>query len=114
MANVTYFVITIDIGSRLDFTISLVDDATEAPLDLTGYTATCKIRKSYFSDIDVFTIPVVIHENPGTGVMELKMTGAETELLKPGRYVYDVEIVKDTTKIRVLEGIAVVTPNATR
>jgi hypothetical protein len=44
------------------------------------------------------------------------MTAANTALLTPGRYVYDLVITNsvDNSKTRVIEGTAIVLPSVTR
>jgi hypothetical protein len=43
------------------------------------------------------------------------MTSSNTANLKPGRYVYDLEIEDEANTVtRVIQGIAVVTPQVTR
>ena len=42
------------------------------------------------------------------------MTAANTALLSPGRYMYDLVITTGTTKTRVVEGIINVLPGVTQ
>ena len=108
--------LTIDQGTTYSLTIT-VSDANANPLDLTGFTARAQLRKSYgATSYTAFT--VTIDDDPTTGNLTIKLTDAQTTLLKAGRYVYDVEIVSpvvDGSEVtRVLEGIITVTPEVTR
>jgi len=73
-------------------------------VNLTGYSARGKIRKSYTSSTSydfVVTIP-----NAVGGKLMLELDSATTAAIKPGRYLYDVEITQTSTgKVtRVVEG----------
>lgn len=91
-----------------------VTDSTGAILDLTGYTAEGQIRKTYTSSTAVaFTATI---EAPSSGNVNIALSASQTGAMKPGRYVYDVEITNDggTTVTRILEGQVEVTPSVTR
>jgi hypothetical protein len=81
--------------------------------DLTEFTARGKIKKSYHSQYSIdfdASIP-----NPTSGNIEISLDSSETAAMKPGRYVFDVEIVETSTgKVtRVQEGQLEVTPGVT-
>lgn len=108
-----YSNITIDQGS--DFSTSVVvEDATGNPADLTGYIAAGQMRKSYTSSTAYDFICIVKY--PGKGTLEVSMPNTTTESIKPGRYVYDIEIREGTNGpiTRVVEGQVNVTPGVTR
>jgi len=80
---------------------------------LTGYTAASMMRKSYYSS----TYYVIGAAVTGTsnGEITLTITSANTSLLTPGRYVYDLIIDNGANTVnRVVEGIATVLPSVTR
>lgn len=108
-----YTKITIESGATFSVDIEL-NNADGSNLDLTGYTGACKIRKSYYSNFNVYPLTVTVVNPPTDGKIILSATSSETSSFKPGRYVYDVEITSGSSVIRVLEGIAEVMPNATR
>tara|TARA_B100000925_G_scaffold262999_1_gene220644 strand:+ start:1555 stop:1881 length:327 start_codon:yes stop_codon:yes gene_type:complete len=102
--------IVIDQGTTFSTTIT-AKDSTGSAKDLTGYTTTAQIRKSYYSSSSTdFTTAQV----DGTGVITLSLTAAQTGNLKAGRYVYDVESASASETIRVVEGIVTVTPQVTK
>ena len=71
--------------------------------DLTGYSFTARISPNYHSD-DVTNLTTAI-VSAGDGTFSISLTDAQTETLKPGKYVYDV-IMTDTGgfKTKLLEG----------
>tara|TARA_A100001035_G_scaffold60245_1_gene45212 strand:- start:3007 stop:3333 length:327 start_codon:yes stop_codon:yes gene_type:complete len=102
--------IVIDQGTTFSTTVT-AKDSTGSAKDLTGYTTTAQIRKSYYSSSSTdFTTAQV----DGTGVITLSLTAAQTGNLKAGRYVYDVESASASETIRVVEGIVTVTPQVTK
>jgi len=102
--------LVIDQGTSFEITINVtLDDGSEK--DLTDYTVSSQIRKSYYtntytefttSKVDLF------------GEITLSLNPTQTSALKAGRYVYDVEIASDEETVRIIEGIVTVTPEVTR
>jgi hypothetical protein len=105
--------LTIDQGSTFSVSIEL-SDALGNPLDLSDYVARAQMRKSYGSNS--FTeFSVSISDNPAAGGISLALTSEQTRTLRPGRYVYDIEIENEEEGVkRILEGIVTVTPEVTR
>jgi len=110
---------TIDQGSDVSVEISCVN-IDGSVKDLSNHTIQAKMKKSYNSDsadtVD-FTAGVGV---PATdGVILLSLTNSQTDAIKPGRWVYDVEISfvdsdGAVIKERILEGRVQVTPSVTR
>lgn len=104
--------LVIDQGTTYSLTIT-VSDATGLPVNLTGYTLRSQLRKSYGATS--YTAFTTSSETPASGELTISLTATQTSALKPGRYVYDVEIVDTNSAVtRVLEGIITVTPEVTR
>lgn len=103
--------IYIDQGST--FTMSLiVTDQYGDVKDLSDYTVTGQIRKSYYSTTAIdFEAEASL---PLDGEITISLTSEQTNNLKAGRYVYDVEIASEVETLRVIEGIVVVNPGVTR
>ena len=77
----------IDQGSDFSTNIT-INDSAGAALDLTNYTASAQIRKTYSSS--TFTgFTVVFDADRLTGKITLSLTNAQTSALNPGSYVYD-------------------------
>ena len=103
----------IDQGADFSTGITLYADNGITPLDLTGYSFTSQMRKSYASSTaTTFACSV---PNPSTGQVILTLTASQTGALKPGRYLYDIEMVDLTTyRTRPVEGIVIVSPQITQ
>jgi len=103
----------IDQGS--DFVTQMIlenDDGT--PMNLTGISVYSQFRKSYNSTVGYsFTSTMVDALN---GSFKLSLSGTTSSTIKPGRYLYDVEILNtlNNTKNRVVEGIVSINPEITR
>lgn len=104
--------ITIEQGATFSTTVN-VEDAYNSPINLTGYSASSMMRKSYYSSTS-YTITATV-TGTSNGEITLSMTSANSALLSPGRYVYDL-IINDgaNTVTRVVEGIVTVLPSVTR
>tara|TARA_B100001175_G_C19452844_1_gene612245 strand:+ start:409 stop:744 length:336 start_codon:yes stop_codon:yes gene_type:complete len=103
------------IDQDADFTTTVtVNDSTGSALDLTGYTASAMIRKSYKSTTS--TAFTVAFESPRTlGQVTLSLTDTQTGALGAGRYVYDLVIITSGgDKTRVVEGIVTIKPSVSR
>ena len=107
-----YSEITIEQYSDFSTTVN-VDDIQGNPMNLTGYSASSQIRKSYYSTTATSFDASI--SNALTGEITLSLPSANTGDLSAGRYVYDLVITSPTNeKTRVVEGIAVVTPGVTK
>lgn len=110
MATVAY----LDIDQGSDFTVELNlenDDGT--PMSLVEYAVYSQFRKSYSSTIG-YTFDAEI-EDAANGKISLTYLGEDSSNIKPGRYLYDIELVHITgRKIRVVEGIVTINPEITK
>lgn len=110
---------TIDQGADVAIEIHLVE-ADGSVKDLTNYSASAKMKKSYNSDSsDTTTFTTTIADPATDGVVTLALSNTQTDALRSGRYVYDAEISfvdSDSNTIieRVLEGRIQVTPSVTK
>jgi hypothetical protein len=100
-------------GASFNTSITLDDVAGEA-FNLYTYTATSQMRKSYYSSNAAATFSVSTGNDPSLGVITMSLTAANTANIYPGRYVYDVYVTNSLSRVRVLEGIVNVTPQATK
>jgi hypothetical protein len=113
--------LTVDRGSDVAIELHLVEE-DNTPKDLTGFFASGKIKKNYnTTDSDqIFDFSVSYGSPLGAGIINLLLDRQVTDLMKPGRYVYDVELRNSdsidsaTTIERILEGKINVTPSVTR
>jgi hypothetical protein len=108
-----YANLTIDQGT--DFTsLVTVEGSNGLPFDLSGYTARGQARRNFNSSTSYAFVATI--NNPTEGEIILSMDNTVTQTMKPGRYVYDIEIVESATSdvTRVVEGQVEVTPRVTR
>ena len=108
-----YTNLTIDQGSDYMTEIT-VEDASGNDADLTGFIAYGQIRKTYSSTTKydfICTIPY-----PAQGIVQIKLPNSVTDVMKPGRYVYDVEVRVGVNGdiTRIVEGQLEITPGVTR
>lgn len=115
----TYEEFTIDQGTDIAIELHLVD-AQGAAKDLNFHSVSAKLKKNYNSDSDDTTNFTSIIASPASdGIVTLALTNTQTDNLKAGRYVYDVELSfvdsdGDTIIERILEGRIQVTPSVTK
>ena len=109
-----YVELYMDQGASFTNTLTITDDVTNAPVNISGYTLTSQMRRSYYSANATANITCTI-VSANTGNVQMSMTPANTALIKAGRYLFDVETT-DTNNyvVRILEGIINVTPGITR
>jgi hypothetical protein len=100
-------------GASFNTSITLDDVAGEA-FDLTGYTASSQMRKSYYSSNAAATFSVSTGKDASLGTITMSLDSANTANIYPGRYVYDVYVTNGDARVRVLEGIINVTPQVTK
>tara|TARA_X000001316_G_C906655_1_gene23142 strand:- start:48 stop:398 length:351 start_codon:yes stop_codon:yes gene_type:complete len=109
---------TIDQGADVTIQLNLVDN-TDTVKNLTNHTVSAKLKKNYNSDSSDTTDFTTAINNATTGVCSISLTNSQTNALKAGRYVYDVELSftdsgGDTIVERILEGRMQVTPSVTK
>lgn len=101
----------IDQGTTFSLTLIVTDQNNDLK-DLTDYTVSAQMRKSYYTSSSVsFTASASM---PEEGEITISLTATQTSALKAGRYVYDIEIASEVETLRVLEGIVVVNPEVTK
>lgn len=88
---------------------------TISNLDLTGYQVASQIRKLYSSSVSTnfnATIPVATATD---GKVKLELAASTTSAMKPGRYVYDIELTNPSGRVsRPIKGLVVIDPEVTR
>ena len=114
----TYEEFTIDQGADVAIELRL-ENADGSKKDLTTYTVNAKLKRTYKSN-DFVEFTSIIPDPPSDGIVTIALTNEQTDQLKPGRYVYDVEIssvdssTNNTLVERILEGRIQVSPSVTR
>ena len=103
--------IVIDAGADFDQVFNL-ENASNAPLDLSGYTATSKLKKHPASLTDKASFTVSF-PNRTQGALKIALGSSITSALKAGRYSYDVLLNDGSLKTRIVSGSAIVTAGVT-
>jgi hypothetical protein len=81
--------------------------------NLTGYSVTSYIRKSYASSTHIDFNATIFSITAGQ--VRVSLTDEQTTDIKPGRYMYDIEIQNSTgERLRISEGIIIFTPQITK
>jgi len=99
-------------GTDFDATFNIQNEDNTTPLNLTGYTAEAKLKKSYYTSTSTsFVVDFVDRYN---GILKISLNNTSTSALDPRRYVYDIILTSpQSIKTRVIEGILEVTPGVT-
>ena len=100
--------LTVEQGTDFEITIT-VRNKNNAPLNLTGYSATSEMKKHHVATTAYpFTVTFVDRSN---GRIALSMTNTVTDTLREGRYVYDIMLISpNSLKTRVIQGTVLVSP----
>ena len=103
----------VDAGSDYSIIVTIKNSAGSA-YNLTNYVIKSQMRKSYSSSL-AYDFNASVYD-ASNGKIKLALTAANSELIPPGRWLYDVEITQGATgpRKRVLEGIVTVTPQITQ
>lgn len=82
-------------GDKFPFMFSIKDDAGEY-MDKTGYTPSAQIRASVDDEAVVAEfVAELLDQVVAPGGVTLLLTGADTAVIPPGNYVWDVQLVND-------------------
>lgn len=104
----------IDKGTSFQNKITLTDDTTNTSINLSGYSASSQLRRSYYSTNASANLVCSVTD-AANGEITMSLAAANTSNLKAGRYVFDLKTVAPNGSIaRVLEGTIVVLPEVTR
>jgi len=107
-------IINLSLDQGVDFNVTItLQDSSNNPIDLTGYTGKSLLRQSYYCALNVFAITVAIPIPTNSGNIQLTIPASSTSYIPPGRYSYDVIITNNVLTTKVLQGIMVVNPSAT-
>lgn len=100
--------LVINAGENFSQSLNLLNSDSNAPLDITGYTATSMIRKHAESSVKTADFNVGI-TSAANGKIVLSLGSSITSSIKEGRYVYDVLLTTQSNfKTIVAEGMILV------
>jgi|TARA_R110000868_G_scaffold126884_2_gene334199 hypothetical protein len=104
--------LVIEQGATFSTTVN-VEDTAGAAINLSGYSASSQMRKSYYATSN--TIITATITGNANGEITLSMTSANTSNLTPGRQVFDLLITSPSNvKTRVVEGVIMISPGVTQ
>ena len=102
--------LTIDQGATFNQHF-LVKDEQGNTANLSGYTGSSEMRRTY-SSTNSYSITCNVYSN---GMVALTMDAVDSVDVPEGRYYYDVNITDANSVVyRILEGAVTVTPGVTR
>lgn len=104
----------LDIDQGSDFTaVFELENDDNSPMDLAGFQVYSQFRKSYNSLIAYQFVASIVDQ--ARGIISLYLSGSASSSIKPGRYLYDVEIVGvGNTKARVIQGVITINAEITK
>jgi hypothetical protein len=103
-------IVNLVISQGTDFSSSfMLEEYNDLPIDLSGYTGTCHIKKHPSSSTKYAMI--VSFPDPLYGEIKVSIGSTITSTIKEGRYLYDILLQETATglKTRVVEGTVTVT-----
>lgn len=106
----SYAELIVDQGTTFSTILTLTDDTTNLPIDLSGYTINSNIKKSYYSTNNTAVFTATIND-AAQGNVTISLPSDVSANVKAGRYVYDIKIKSPANTVtRIVEGIITVTP----
>ena len=113
MAAVYVSNLVINSGATFQQQFNIEGSTSNAATDLTGYHIAAQMRKhAGATGVTTFTASITDADD---GAIRVGLSSVTTATLKPGRYVYDVELIlADSTIEKVHYGIVTVNPEATK
>lgn len=103
-------IVNLVIPQGTDFSSSfMLEDYNDLPIDLSGYTGTCHIKK-HPSSSSKYSMDVTF-PSPDYGEILVSIGSTASSSMKEGRYLYDVLLTETATglKTRVVGGTVTVT-----
>lgn len=108
-----YFELYIDKGTDYTKTISLTDESSNTAINVSGYTVRGQLRRSYYSQNISANLICTIYDG-ANGKINLTLQPANTQNLKPGRYVFDVLTVDTNNQTeKPITGLINLSPGVT-
>lgn len=103
----------IDAGSTFNAIVT-VNGNDGNVLNLTGFSVAAQIKKSYAATT-AYSLNATVYDAL-TGKVKISLPAAVSSAMKPGRYLYDIEITApdNVQKLRAVEGLVIITPEITK
>jgi len=103
-------------GDNKSYTLAFTDSAGD-PIDITGWKIyfTMKRNPNHSDDQAPIKVDVIVHDDPANGLTSFNLTNAQTYLLMPGTYYYDIQVKKAENDIlTIVSGEIIVLADITR
>ena len=109
-----YVELYMDQGTNFSTSIQINNELNNTPQDVSSYSVTSQMRKSYLSQNSSATFVCTPQGN--TGVILITLDSANTANIPAGSYFFDVKVYDSilSTTTRLIEGIIFVTPEITQ
>lgn len=105
--------IVIEQGVKFQRTVQ-IKDKDENPVDITDDTFSGQVRKRHNSTDETLRFNITVAD-AANGKISVSLSESETTAVEAGEYVYDMTWEPSVgNKVRLLEGIATVSPGVTR
>jgi len=110
----TYANLFVDQGADFATVVTLQDESTLDPLDLTDLILYGQVRRTYTS-ATAFDFVIAVNDLAKAEI-KVSLPSSTNENMKPGRYVYDIFADNSTTgeSFKLLQGILEIIPRVTR
>ena len=109
-----YVELFMDQGADFTTAVTINDETTGLPQNLTGYEASSQMRKSLVSQNATATLVCTIPDVT-TGEVDITLDGANTANISAGTYFFDVRMREPGgVYSRLIEGVIFVNPSITR
>lgn len=109
-----YVELYIDQGTTYTNTITLADDLTNVSINLENYSVKSQMRRSFIAANASAEFTCTIQDS-ANGVILMSLDSGTTSNLKPGKYVFDLQTTTPGGVVtRVIEGLVIITPSATK
>lgn len=109
-----YVELYVDQGCTFNHTLTLFDDLTNTPVNVSGYLVSSQLRRSYFTANASANLICQITD-ASNGEITISLPPANTSNLKAGRYVFDIVTTdKNLVKAKILEGMIIVNSTVTK
>lgn len=110
-----YVELYMDQGSDFRTTITINDDNTNLPENVSGYIITGSLRKSLIStNVSGNLVCTVV--NGSAGEISISMDAANTANMKAGNYLFDIRVYNPQSMLysRLFEGVIFIVPSITK
>lgn len=111
-----YYNITAEQGATFNRVLTW-RDASNALINLTGYTARMQVRADYSSTSTILSLTTEnsrITLGGAAGTITLLVAASDMAALSSGSFVYDLELINGATVTRLVQGTFVVNAEVTR